>query len=558
MRWLPNLFKLIFCLFPFLGCALTEQEEGRLFFLIQQGQHQKALECYVDICQNQGRHQYELLHRIGLSILDEGFRQNDPETQLLSLFGASISAHDEVFYILEESLKSRYPPIQLIGLQALAKFRNDRADDALVRAIASRFLPIRLEAVHQLCLKQHPQALAQAESLMYKTPKSLMAIYPQLFVLIENEEATRQLKRLFNHKSESVRVAAILSAAKHHRDDLLSQIRLQATHLQCGQQEASAYALGVLKDEQSISKLQRLTKSAYTSVALAAYQALYRLGKKEESRQWLEAQAKKGDLFATTILKDVPESADTLIALSRYPDRQVRINATLALAKQRHVACLEGIKEILIRDKYDLAFVEQSSPGHALKSWKVVPSASVVLKDDASSYVETIQLREHLLSQLQDLSETDFLRAARLVFDYQQNELVPKTIHLLEELDTPAVIDFLKSYQQKPGAPLIRQYCNLALYRLHEPGPYQEQLIEWVKSQNQEDLIRFRPLAPYDLKTDAYELTPEETSRLLIEAFEALALQQDEQGIQVLIQALQTGNAKNKYALAGLLLRATQ
>lgn len=548
----------VFSCAPLLSEMSSPSENGRILFLIQQGQYQKAIELYCETTQLQGTHDFDLLHRMGLSILDFGFRQNDPEIQLLSLFGASISARDDVFYILEDSLKSRYPPIQLVAIQALAKYHQDRADQALLKAMSSSCLPIRLEAAYQLCLKQHPQALSQTECLMYKTSKLLRPIYPQLFVLIENEDATRLMRRMFGNPSEEVRVSAILSAAKHQRDDLLPQIRQQSFYLQCMPQEACAYALGLLKDEQSISKLQKLARSAYPSVALAAHQALYRLGRRDEAREYLESQARQNDVFAITILKDMPESVDLLIELSRNPDRQVRINAILALVEQRHPACLTGLAEILLHDKHDLAFVELHSPGQTLKAWKAVTSASAILKEDVASYIKTLQLKEHVLGKLQEMQETSFLQIAKLLFERQQNDLIPVLVDLLEELDTPGVIQFLKSYQQKPGAPFIRQYCNLALYRLNEPGPYQEQLVQWVKSQNQQDLIRFRPFAPYEFKSNCYELTPEETSALLVESFEAFATHQDEQGIQVLLDTIKSGNEKNKYALAGLLLRATQ
>lgn len=533
---------------------------AKILLFMQQGQHQKAIEAYREFSKVHHTQDFDLLHRIGLGMLDYGYRQSDAEVQLLTLFGASISARDEVFYILEGSLRSRHPQIQLVAIHGLAKFHNDRADQALTRAMSLSFLPIRVEAAHQLCLKQHPQALAQTESLMYKTPKVLLPIYPQLFVLIENEEGTRVLRRLFNHAEEDVRIATILSAAKHQRDDLLPQIRIQASHLQFAQQEACAYALGVLKDEKSIARLQKLAKSQYPTVALAACQALYRLGRKEEARPFIESRAKQADVFAITILKDMPESVETLLELSKHSDRQVRINATLSLLEQRHPACLSGLAEILIHDKYDLAFEELASPGHALKAWKIVPSASAVLKDDLASYIQTLKLKEEILEKAQDLPEQHFLLIANLILKTQQNELIPTLMDLLEELETPAVVNLIKHYQQTPGAPFIRQYCNLSLYRLKEPGPYQEQLIQWVKSQNQKDLIRFRPLVPYEyeFRSSYAELTPEETSRLLIEAFEAFAMHQDDKGIEVLLDAIQSGNPKNKYALAGLLLRATQ
>ena len=58
--------------------------------------------------------------------------------------------------------------------------------------------------------------------------------------------------------------------------------------------------------------------------------------------------------------------------------------------------------------------------------------------------------------------------------------------------------------------------------------------------------------------SDSFDLTPEENSRLLIEAYQAFAERNDERSIDTLIEVIKEGNPKNRPALAGLLLRAIQ
>jgi hypothetical protein len=74
-----------------------------------------------------------------------------------------------------------------------------------------------------------------------------------------------------------------------------------------------------------------------------------------------------------------------------------------------------------------------------------------------------------------------------------------------------------------------------------------------------EELIRFRPFLPREMRDqeENYQLTPEDNSSLLIASFESFVINKDERGIDILLEAIQNGNAKNKYALAGLLMRAT-
>ncbi len=99
----------------------------------------------------------------------------------------------------------------------------------------------------------------------------------------------------------------------------------------------------------------------------------------------------------------------------------------------------------------------------------------------------------------------------------------------------------------------------MALYRLGEEGPYADNLYAWIKQSAHEDFIQLRPVIPWELDDEktSYKIAPHETSRLLIESFEALTRKQDNYGIHGLLEAIRHGNNKNKYALAGLLIRAS-
>lgn len=551
-----GLYQIKFFLFLLFSFQLYASQTGQILFLLQKGDHSKALELYNEYVNTQGKQDYELLHQIGLGILSYGFNQSDPEIQLLSLFGATVSIHEDANYIIRGSLSSRYPEIQLIGLSALAKMQNDESNKAISLALSSPHALIRLEAVHQLCLKKDPQAVGQAESLMYKLPKEVLPIFPQLFAMVGNEKAIRLLRKFLNDPSQDVRIASILSIAKYGRDDLLPQIRQQALQMNYAQQESAAFALGVFKDENSISQLTVLSKSQYPNVRLAALVSLYHLGKKEAVTQ-IEEAAKKEDLFSVLALSDVTESLPTLLELQKSKNLNVRVNATLALLEQEDSNCFKTLPEIILRNKYDYGLIKITSSGQSQTAWKMAASASQVYKEDVSTYIATIEKREEILRKILSISASEFYKIAEVLFNTQQHDLIPTTVELLEELDTPEAIALLKKHHQQLGAPFIRNYCNLALYRLKEQGPYSESLRQWVKGQNKEALIQFRALEPWKLNS-SHQLTPEETSKLLVESFEAFARNQDQEGIKSLIDAIQNGHPKNKYALAGLLIRATQ
>jgi hypothetical protein len=169
-------------------------------------------------------------------------------------------------------------------------------------------------------------------------------------------------------------------------------------------------------------------------------------------------------------------------------------------------------------------------------------------------------MREHLLREAIHLPEADFLKLARRIFINNQSDLVPTTIALLENLQTDGAISLLKEGAEKIATPLVRDYCHLALFRLQQEGPYEEYINHWVMNQKEAQLIQFHLLLPwkYRLEQSDYTLSPEETSRLLIEAFVSIASRRDEKSVAFLLEAMQTGNPQNRYALMGLLMKATE
>ena len=159
------------------------------------------------------------------------------------------------------------------------------------------------------------------------------------------------------NSDEEVRIAAILSAAKYGRDDLLPKIRTLATHHEKAQLEACAFALGSLKDEKSIPKLESLARSQVPHIRLAAWKALYDLGRKEFKLP-LEKAAKDKDIYAIALLGDVEGSQDVLATLINDNNIQVKINAAVSLLHLQDPRCLASLLDILIMDARGLCFFQ--------------------------------------------------------------------------------------------------------------------------------------------------------------------------------------------------------
>jgi len=527
---------------------------GQMLYLLHRGDATQAFSKYLDYAHENQQHDFELLQRAGIRLLEQGIESDDPEIKLMCMFGAGVANTPDLLPILEKGIHTDEQRIQLIALGYLGRQKDDLADKLMLEALSSPFLLTRLEGCYQLAQKNHPSVLTHLQSLMVKVPDLVRALFPQIVVHLDGSSAHNYLRQLLTDTNIQVRVEAILAVAKLQRDDFLPQIRTLASQVHHAQQESCALALGELKDTQSLPRLKELAESQRKEVKLAAAIALYELGE-NEALEMIEAEARAGDPFAINALGKLGEGKTIFRELIKNPDRDVRLNATLSLLQLGEAGPIE---EILIPGKSDLGFMRTSSPGHGLKAWKTVPSHHHNTKGYPGLVQQTMALREKVLTQCIELPEKQFLKIARHLIAEKQTELIPLLVVLLENKRSEASIALLKEGQQKAGEPLIRNYCTLALYRMHEEGPYEEQLISWAKAEGDREMIQFREEDAGSSLSTRHELTPEETSRFLVETFETLAQAQNQTGVEALVHAMAYGNPKNRYALAGLLIRTTE
>ena len=557
-----GLFKRVLAILILVTPVLASVDPDHILYLMQSDNPEPSFKLYKEYKQELGRHDFEVLEHMATLILEQGIRHPDPEIQLMSLYGASIAGLTSTIDILAEGIKSPSGETQMASIQYLAHMQDDRCDELLTKAMSSQFLMARLEAGYHLSARKHIKASGQIESLMHRMPPELRAFFPQFFALIGTKDAMIVLKSLIEDRVSSVRIEAILSSARAGRDDLLPKIRAHATHSSIDEQEACAAALGILKDSRSIPQLKKLLHAPSTNIQLAAAKSLYTLGDTSQ-RLFIEETAKAHNLFAIALLGEFPGSQETLFDLLKENNLNVRWNAAISLLKLRDPRALSVIQEILIKDSRDLGFQPNYSVGHSLFSWKIIPSVHSHMKQDYPLDLLSIttQVRESLLAQCLELPENAFLHIAHSIFESRQTDLVPALVSLLENHQTEATLEMLKKKSQTAGAPYIRAYCTLALYRMRKEEGHEEVIRKWIGKAKDVQVFRFRPAVPFSMRQSeitTYELTPEENSALLIEAYQALADRHDEKSLELLIESICEGHPKNRYTLAGLLIRAIQ
>jgi len=565
MRYIGSIVLLVgfFSFFSLFGDELMISK-NQVLYLAQTGEVEKSITLYKNYVKNTGKHDFSILEQLGHILIHKGAQSTEEECQLLSMYGLHIAKSLKEMALYEMGITNPNPFIQIVTIRFLSTIQDDQVEPLLLGACNSPYLNVQLEAIYALAIRRSDQVTGIINSLLHKLPSYLCSYLPDLLCMIGTSDAMSILKQMINSRHLNIRLATILSTAKFGRDDFLQDIRAAATHSNHAEQEACATALGYLKDSHAIPLLKTLAQSSSINVKLAACQALINLGEDAFYEPIMENALQK-NLFAISMLTLVPKAEPLLLSLLKDNTFQIQSNSAFALLKKGDPQCMPILLQILLDDEKDIGFKRHYSIGNSLMAWKTIPSSTQYAKkmqDDIKTV--TLLLREQILLDALKLPENHFLEIARNIFAHQQNDLVPLLVHLLEKSHTSGAIALLQKEACHAGAPFIRIYCHLALYRINNGNTnlHKNNLYEWVETQKNHTLIRFRSIPNWTKKQEnnncTFQLAPEETSLLLFEILATLVENHDTHSIDMLLTLLCSGNPKNRYALAGLLLKEIQ
>jgi HEAT repeat protein len=551
----------IIILFILFFCVLQAEkiDSRHVLFLMHQSQVEKAFSNYQKYVKEVKHHDFDLLQQMGQILLQNGSKSSNEKIKQLTMLGAGLINSKSALSILEKGLNSEDLNTQMIAMNFISTIKDDYSNKLLLRAMNSNFLPVRFEAAFELALRKHIQAPGQIESLMHKLPFFLKPYFPSLFASIGSPQADAILQELINDKNIHVRIEAILNAANHGKDEMLKSIQMQANGTNVAQLEACSYAFGVLKDSSSFKKLKKLSLKEQSNIKIAALYSLHLLGD-ETAKEKLEDMAMKKNLFAIATLSKIGQTKNTLYKLLNDKNIDIKINAALSLLALKDEKCIETLKEILIADQRDIALQPAFSIGRTLMHYKTFFSAKHLATKQKVNLELATNLKIHILKQSINLEKKDFLKIAAMVFENKQNDLVPVIIHLLKNITSDEVIEFLKKYSNLPGAPFVRDYCHLALYKLTEEAKYEKYVIDWILRNKDTEIIKLKNVLPKHQRFEKtlYSLTAEEKNKLLLDMYNVIAQRQNEAQVDILINAIKVTIPENRFALAGLIIKATE
>src|SRR5580704_5123420 len=71
----------------------------QILYQMQSGNAPESINAYKEYYKHLGHHDLELVQRLGMILIDQGYRSQDPEIQVLTMFGAGISTHEKTIYV---------------------------------------------------------------------------------------------------------------------------------------------------------------------------------------------------------------------------------------------------------------------------------------------------------------------------------------------------------------------------------------------------------------------------------------------------------------------------
>lgn len=541
------MLRITFALLLLMTSLAAAPPPAQILYKMRGGALEEAVAAYKSYKAKKGSHDLLLLRQMALAIITDSSHRAGREIQLLSLWAAAFSLNPEMLPILNQGLKNEDPRDILATLFFLMNFPDDRALALVKEELQSPWLPIQATAAEFLIQKGEKGILEIVARWLDRVDPRAYPLFVPLFAPSEERFATCWMKKFLHSSNPDVRLMALLEAGKRGRDDLLNEIREAAKTGNVQDQEAAAFALGILGDSSSITLLKDLAQTGAPATRLSAAYSLVRLGQTKYSLL-IGAAAKEGNLFAIHLLGTLKMESDLLADLQKSADLDIRANSTIALLLAKDERALEGLKELLNPRLKNLVLVATTSPGHALEAFQLKPL--VTIKD-----LPCVTLsRRQLIEEASLLAHEPFLTFAREVIVVEDKETVPALIWAVKDID----ISFLEEQLKRPGSPLARSWATLALYTRKEKGPYKETVHHWFVQMKNLAIIAVTPPSLETSYSSFHQMTRRESCELLMASLDAIASSRDQEAIDSLLEALVKGNPLNRPVIASLLLRLSE
>lgn len=536
--------------------------KSQILYLMSKGNEVGAINKYREFVKKTGDHNFKLLREMCLVMIENAVSWGDEQDSLRALIAMEIAQEDSFSHHLGKLIQSRYYPVQAKTLSLLKGINNEYSEMLIKSCLSSNFIMLRLEALSILVQKHHESALGQVEALMNMVHKHYHPIFVDFYALAGTKYAISVLKKMINDQDLNLNLATIMATRQYQIEEMIPNLRHSLTHTSPIIQEAAASALGSFSDQFSVSKLKALTTSGHDETRLAALLALFNMDHTQHKAE-IVSLAKNGNLFAIGALAKMKNTEKALREIYFSDDNNYRINSALALLEKKNPVCIPVIRDLISLDS-NVFYIEPTySPGRMFSALKLKPLSTVERKEMIPMLqAQTVMIQNQLLSRTIDLPRKRFMEVIDNIFDRKRNHLIPTAIALLENFDDEEAKNYLKERSKTPGAPFIRTACHLSLWKSTKQEVHKEAVTSWIKQFGKHEMISFEQKNTQNSEKNShlseYELSLEEKSHLLIQAFLNICLSHEKAGLDSILEAMIDGHEKNRVPLAGVLLKTIQ
>ncbi|MCH9621364.1 MAG: hypothetical protein S4CHLAM20_07840 [Chlamydiia bacterium] len=536
--------------------------KSQILYLMSKGDQVGALRKYRQYFKKTGQHNYKLLREMSLAIIEQAVSWGEEEDTLLSLIAMEIAQEDSFTHHLGKLIHSKYYPVQAKTLSLLRRIDNEYSEMLIKSCLSSQFIMLRLEALSILVQKHNESALGQVEALMNMVHHFYHPMFVDFYALAGTKYAISVMKQMISNKNLNLNLATILAARNYRIEEMIPNLRHSLTHTSPIIQEAAAVALGSFSDSYSLSRLKTLSTSSHEETKLAALLALYSMDQKDYKDEIINL-AKNGNLFAISSLASLDNTRRALHEIYYSDDNNLRINSALSMLEKKNPLSIPVIKDLITLDSNVFYIEVVNSPGKCFRALRLKPLSSLEKKEMIPMVKShTVMIQNQILSKTIDLPRDKFMKIIDDIFLKKRNTLIPTAIALLENFDDDESKAYLSKKATMPGAPFIRTACHLSLWKSTKKKQHKEAITSWIKQFGKHEMISIQQKSTdKDSKKNQiseYELSLEEKSHLLIQAFLNISYSREKAGLDCILEAMINGHEKNRIPLAGVLLKTIQ
>lgn len=489
-----------------------------------------------------------------------------------TLQALALCHHSIAEEVLSKHIDHDSPFLQLAALQALSYLGTTEATKLIHKGLQSQYPIVRIEALYRLIDFEEKSSVEQINALKEKLPEEFHIYLAELYAKDGSFEAIQKLKTMLYEGDDQQASQVLLSVYKYNVKDFEDVVISYTSH-SSSVLEAQAQALELFQTDRALTKLKEMSQLDSPFVRMRALASRITMNDSEAIHLAQSEYERGNELIIAAILGAHISELQSKPIFPIVINEENEVSAIQYWLLNQDPRGAELVQKLLISSDSMIEpwlFVPSSSPGLTTVLWQKRPQ-SYLFNPKISQYErlylkeQSLQFEESLIQMAcRNISEKEYMPILYTIADQKREELYPLLFNLLQEVSYESFIEFVTTFEDRPGSPYIRAYTQLAkMKRLkHFDRTIMKKCYEVARTipKTNED---WRVWLPFFMNDLPYNVRQEEENRSLESSLKlyllscqiSLELAQNE-SISLLYDELQTAPQELKPFVAAILLEA--